>query len=508
MPRPGHRTRAAATLAAAGLLCLGGVAGSGPAGASPPTPAHHTAAAKHSAGSGRPKISVPSITHLPDAYEMLAISCVSVKHCVAVGYGAGTGKGAIDGGVLYPVTDGKPGKPLISSDATSVFYGVSCVTVTRCVVVGEGTPTSKSGEVAEAWLWHGGKLSFIDQTSATTVISSEFRGVDCWSSTRCMAVGYAYHNTKTLLDQPIAVFASIDLKSSPTDDVVLNDTAGYAAAVTCPTSTICYAGGASVGASAEEMEISKHSAISGVVQTGSASGIEGIACESASSCEGAEVQDLPMFGQFQGWVEHLGSKLSGKEIEVTSTSQFYAIARVNSSYYLAVGEFVGSWTSDLVSASGKPGTTTNSRGGYLQGVACPVQTECLGVGFSSDSASKQPGGNDGVDGAIGIFHLKTAPGAPTVKVEKTGHHSAKVRITPPASDGDKTITSYRLTVLGCQPHHKKCTLVTVKTQHVKPSKLTVTVSGLKRHSTYEVYATATNTIGTGPASARKHADTH
>jgi hypothetical protein len=73
--------------------------------------------------------------------------------------------------------------------------------------------------------------------------------------------------------------------------------------------------------------------------------------------------------------------------------------------------------------------------------------------------------------------------------------------------GDATITSYLLTVSRCKPHRKKCTLEKVKAQHVKPSKLTVTVAALKRHTTYYLSVTATNSIGTGPASSTKSAKT-
>ena len=50
-------------------------------------------------------------------------------------------------------------------------------------------------------------------------------------------------------------------------------------------------------------------------------------------------------------------------------------------------------------------------------MTCPVQTECVAVGFTDDSAVSQPGGQDGVDGAIAIFQLKTPPSAPKVRVK-------------------------------------------------------------------------------------------
>src|ERR1700678_4305498 len=61
------------------------------------------------AGHGVPRVLAPVVTHEPDAYELLGVSCSSVRHCVAVGYGDGTG---FHGGVAVPVTKGVAGKPV------------------------------------------------------------------------------------------------------------------------------------------------------------------------------------------------------------------------------------------------------------------------------------------------------------------------------------------------------------------------------------------------------------
>ena len=108
------------------------------------------------------------------------------------------------------------------------------------------------------------------------------------------------------------------------------------------------------------------------------SGPQGIACESATSCEAAEVQDLAVFGQFQGWLEHLDRSLSGTPHKITTpttATQMYAVATVNRSYYFGVGYSAGvNWLTDLVSAAGKVGPDrTATPGGYLQGVSCPVR---------------------------------------------------------------------------------------------------------------------------------------
>jgi len=510
-PRPGGQ--AIAILAVAGLPCLGLIPGAGSAQASVGSHRIARAALVPSRAHGAPRISAPTIRHVPDAWEMQAVSCVSATHCVAVGYSSDTSTEGAHG-VLVPITDGKPGKPLLLGGFESLFYGISCVSATDCVVAGAAQATVSSNLGADLWRWHSGKVVFINQLGSTPTLStSRFYAIDCWSSTECLAVGYG--NAK-ITDAPTGVYGSVSLKGTPSDHVVQNNTSGYASSITCPTSELCYIGGASVAGVGEELEVTqpdlvKHltSGIEGSTQTGKVSGLQGIACMSVNSCEAAEVYDVPsMPGQFDGDLEHLNGKLSGTPHMIPDTSQFYAISPINHSYYLAVGELTGSsWITYLVSASGAASNHSTSEGGYLQGVSCPVQTECVAVGFAPDSNPTQPGGQGGVDGAIAVYHLTTPPSAPKVTVRSTTHHLAKVRITAPASDGGVAITSYLLAVSRCKPHHTKCTLEKVKTQPVKPSKLTVTVSGLMPHTTYYLSVTATNSIGTGPASSAKTAKT-
>jgi hypothetical protein len=400
-----HGARAVAIIAAAVLPCLGLAANAGLAGAVTIHPDSRAVVVAHHV----PHLSAPKVLHEPDAFHLYGVSCVSTKHCVAVGYAAGLGSKGLDGAVLVPITKGKLGKPLISHDPASAYYGVSCITATRCVVAGQGKPTAKSNEVAELLLWHHGKLSLIRRTTATPETSSMFRAVDCWTATSCTAVGNATATVKGSPHQPIAIFGDASLKGSPSAHVVLNDVSGYAASIACPTSRSCYIGGATAAGGAELVRSyrgSKGYDLHGAAQP-SFSGLEGIACVSVHSCEGAGVEDLPSF-QYQGWLEHLKGFVTGTPHEVTGTQQLFAIATINRSYYLSVGYYGGAnWATDLVSASGKAAAMHgDTEGGYLQAVTCPAPTECVAVGFTTDSHSKQPGGENGVDGAVAIFHLK------------------------------------------------------------------------------------------------------
>jgi hypothetical protein len=182
------------------------------------------------------------------------------------------------------------------------------------------------------------------------------------------------------------------------------------------------------------------------------------------------------------------------------------IAALNPSYYLAVGSSNGDdWLGDLMSAAGKPRKPTIwGHEGYLQAISCPVQTECIAVGFTKDPSTHQPGGVSGVDGAIELFHLRTPPSAPGLRVTGRTGSSVKLRITSPASDGGTAVKSYGLLVTRCKPHHSRCEQETVKTLTLSAGTRNVTVTRLAAKTEYFFEARAVNAIGAGPYSARVH----
>jgi hypothetical protein len=465
--------------------------------------AHHRVAHK-GAGSGVPELLTPTVKHEPDAYELLGVGCFSVKYCVAVGYGAGT----FEGGVAVPIKNGVPGKPILSADSSSVFRAAACVSTSECIIVGDEVVGQAPDTTALAWLLQGTKLTVLPQSTAVDYITGYFDGATCRGTT-CEVVGSATYLTSTKAQQPIGLFAGLRLHGSPLTDAVdevQNDALGYASSVSCPSGPVCWVGGATAdGQGAEAWFSPTNGEIRGPFGQASVSGIDGLACLSYSACGAAEIENIT-FGETAGWVERLNQLSDGTPVMVAGAQLMLGIAALNQAYYLAVGSSGGDdWLADLMSAAGKPRTPVIwSHDGYLQAISCPVQTECIAVGFTKDPATLQPGGVSGVDGAIELFHLRTAPSAPGLKVAGKTGSSVRLRITAPSSNGSVAVTSYDLAVTRCKPHHSGCQQEAVKTLTLSGRTRTVTVKHLAAKTTYYFEVRAVNAIGAGPYSARVH----
>lgn len=495
-----RRIRSASLLAVASLGLALALAASGVSYAEG---GHHHPVG-HIAAAGTAKLLTPTVTHEPDAYELLGVGCYSPRYCVAVGGGDGTFTGA----VAVPIKNGKPGKAILWKTADSEFSAVACVSATECVIGGAEKPEGSSSEQAVAWLLRGTKLTLLPQTTATDNLMAGFRAADCYSAKACLLAGDATYLNASKAQLSAGVFGQVTLGSKPSIDVADNANLPFADAVSCPSAALCYLGGSNGEAGAEGIFYPRNGNISGPFAQSTVTDISGLACASRNAC-GASEQQSSSLGQGQGWVELLNDKSKGTPHEVSGSQYMWGIATVNQSYYLAVGSSIGdTWLTDLVTAAGKPLTIGSYKeGGYLQGVSCPVQTECVAVGFTTDPNPDQPGGLDGVDGAIAVFHLKTAPSAPRLKVTGTTGSSVTLRITPPSSDGGTKVTSYHLLVTRCKPHKKTCQQQTVTTTKVAGTAYTVTVRHLASHTTYYFKATAINTLGAGPYSARVHGTT-
>ncbi len=153
--------------------------------------------------------------------------------------------------------------------------------------------------------------------------------------------------------------------------------------------------------------------------------------------------------------------------------------------------FIGTTAQTPVTVTGSPPATTTTVSGLTNGTAYTftvTATNAIGTGpASAPSNSVTPTG-------------PTVPAAPTGVTATAANASAQVSWTAPANGGS-AITSYTVTPF------VGTTAQTPTTVTGSPPATTTTVSGLTNGTAYTFTVTATNAIGTGPASAASNSVT-
>lgn len=175
-------------------------------------------------------------------------------------------------------------------------------------------------------------------------------------------------------------------------------------------------------------------------------------------------------------------------IVITMSEALAAITPATSAFTVSGGKTVSS-----VSVSGSTVSVTVSSA-YSGGDAITVAYTQPGTSKLQDVAGNAVATFGAQSVANNVSAAATAPGAPTIGAATAGEASASVAFTAPASNGGAAITSYTVTS--------------------SPGGITasgsaspINVTGLTNGTAYTFTVTATNSVGTGPASAASNSVT-
>ena len=230
----------------------------------------------------------PAPTQTFDGY-LLAASCPSASHCVAVGQSVTSG--------LAMAWDGSGWAnqlPPVASPATSVLNGVSCSSVGRCFAVGELTPNQSSFSHALVERWNGSRWSSVPTPRTSPFVPAVLNAVSC-PGRSCTAVGTLGYGQ--LVERWNGQAWSREPTPSGAPDAVLNG-------VSCVSRTDCVAVGAVTGQPGQSLAERWNGSRWSIKPTPTVAGgavLNAVSCVSAADCVAVgEHSRLPLLEHWNG----------------------------------------------------------------------------------------------------------------------------------------------------------------------------------------------------------------
>jgi hypothetical protein len=220
--------------------------------------------------------------------DLAGVSCASSTGCIAAGFFVNSsekfmplaGKWSGSAWTAQEPPDPKGG-------TESVLEGVSCVATTACTAVGHFTSGSKRVPLAEKL--DGSTWTAQEPPSTTGAKESALAGVSCVSSTECIAVGEFENGSEEWM--PLAEKWSGSAWTAQEPPIPAAAKQGYLKSVSCTSSTACIAVGEFENSSekwvplAEKWNGSAWTAQEPSIPTGAKrSSLYGVSCTSSTAC--------------------------------------------------------------------------------------------------------------------------------------------------------------------------------------------------------------------------------
>ncbi len=262
--------------------------------------------------------------------DLNGVSCISATWCMAVGEQGSTVRGSRDvPGTLIEMWNGTKWSITPSPPNETLLSGVSCVTASWCIAVGE-SPAGAGQTLIESW---NGSTWAVSSSPNENANQDYLFGVSCVSTTSCQAAGSYNNGNQSLIESWNG--STWAISTTPIDSSGFTGLGG----VSCVSATSCKAVGVSVNRTLVLSWNGSTWSRSSTPNNGSGSNALGsVSCVSTTSCKAV------------GWYDN------------GSTSR----------------TLIESWngTKWSLQASPNDGTGTNTLGG----VSCVSATSCKAVG--------------------------------------------------------------------------------------------------------------------------------
>jgi len=208
------------------------------------------------------------------------VSCDSSVFCMAVGVTSSSGANQTlvenwDGSTWSVVPSPNQG-----TNSANSLAGVSCISTTNCVAVGEASNGSVDQTLVEEW--DGTTWSIVTSPNTSPTLSNDLAAVSCVSPSACTAVGHSSNGSvdQSLIEQWNGATWSIT-PSPDTSSEQASDLGG----VSCPTSDTCYATGTTGNANDQPLFLAGNGTSWSLQETPNAvQAGQGISCTSATFC--------------------------------------------------------------------------------------------------------------------------------------------------------------------------------------------------------------------------------
>jgi hypothetical protein len=170
------------------------------------------------------------------ASSLTSVSCISAVHCVAAGLYSAQG-------VTFPLIETWNGRawtrtkaPSPAGSASAILYAVSCVSVKACVAVG-GFRFNRPGSTGFTEVWNGKSWAEAGVPWPKALTDTTLFGVSCGSATTCAAAGESAVLRAVAASWNGKHWTVTAVSAPPAVDISLFE------AVSCPASASCVAVG-------------------------------------------------------------------------------------------------------------------------------------------------------------------------------------------------------------------------------------------------------------------------